>query len=95
MKNMGTFDPNWKPVIKGGLSDKDKARLLAAGWKMEVTGYDVKDADVGFAETDVPGGFLLYKVNIPAGTEYFYNPETGAAMLTGCGNPTCWRYLMR
>ena len=94
MKNMGNFDPNWKPVVPGGLTDEQKKTLMHAGWKAETTGYDVVDVDVGFVEPDVPGGFLLYKVNVPAGTDYLYNRETGAALLSSCGNPTCWRWLV-
>lgn len=94
MKNMGTFDPDWKPVMPGGLMDADRIALEELGWKREVTGYETYDVDIGFADTDVPTGFLLYKFNVPAGTEYYYNVETGAAVLASCGNPTCWRWLV-
>ena len=90
---MGTFGPNWKPVKKGGLTKVDKKALRDAGWKKEITGYEMKDVDIGFADDDILTGFILYKFNIPAGTEYYYNKETGAAMLSACGNPTCWRWL--
>ena len=93
MKNMGTFDPNWNPVKKGGLTEADKQELLQSGWKNEVTQYEMKDVDIGFADNTVPTGFLLYKFNVPAGTDYYYNSATGAAILTTCGNPTCWRWL--
>ena len=94
MRNMGTFNPDWKPVKAGGLTEEDWKKLEKNGWKQEVTGYDVKDVDVGFAEPDVPGGFLLYKVDIPIGTKYYYDCDTGAALLASCGNPTCWRWLV-
>ncbi len=41
MKNMGTFDPNWKPVKPGGLIQADRDALKKLGWKQEVTGYDL------------------------------------------------------
>ena len=94
MKNMGTFNPNRKPVKPGGLTKEDREKLEVIGWKREVTGYDVTDVDIGFAEPDLPHGFTLFKFNVPAGTEYYYNAADGAAVLSDCGNPTCWRWLV-
>ena len=93
MKNMGKFDPNWKPVKMGGLTEEDKKKLLEAGWKNEITRYETKDVDIGFIDPDIPTRFILYKFDVPEGTDYYYNSSTGAALLTNCGNPTCWRWL--
>ena len=93
MKNMGIFDPSWKPVIPGGLSDSDKKNFENLGWKHEVTYKISKDVDIGFADNDVPGGFSFYKFDVPEGTPYMYNPRDGRAVISGCGNPTCWRWL--
>jgi len=94
MKNHGRFDPTIFPVKSGGLTDDDIEKLEKQGWRQEKTQYDVEGADLGISDPDMPIPFLIRKFDIPAGTEYFYNPKTGEAVLTSCGNPTCWRHLM-
>ena len=93
MKNMGTFDPSWNPVVPGGLSDEQISELKKKGWKEEVTYKISTDVDIGFSDPSMPGGFSFYKFDIPAGTKYLYNPDDGRAAIVGCGNPTCWRWL--
>ena len=95
MKNLGTFDPDWNPVKPGGLTKDDISNLETRGWKHETTGYDVEGVDLGFVDPEIPSGFILYKVNVPKGEKYMYHPEHGGAIMMSCGNPTCWRHLLR
>ena len=94
MKNIGKFKPSWKPVKAGGLTKSDIAQLEKKGWRHEKTCYDAKGVDLGFLDTAVPSRFVIYKVNVPKGTEYMYHPAHGGAIIKSGGNPTCWRQLL-
>ena len=95
MKNIGKLDTSWNPIKPGGLTGDDINKLTEAGWKKEVTGYDVEGVDITFNDPEVPTGIVLYKVDVPKGTEYFYHAGHGGAILSECGNATCWRHLMK
>ncbi len=97
MTNIGLFRPggvHMNPVVPGGLTAEHTRDLEAKGWKPSITKTLLKDVDVGFADPEMPGGFTFRKVDIPAGTAYYYNPADGRAILSSCGNPTCWRWLV-
>lgn len=95
MKNMGVFDPNWNPVRAGGLSPHEVAHLKKQGWKPDITKHNVSDAPIGFSAPEIPGGFTMHNFSIKKGTKFLYNPKDHRAVLLECGNPTCWRYLVR
>jgi hypothetical protein len=95
MKNMGMFDPNWNPIRAGGLSAHDIAHLKKQGWKTGKTKKLVKEAPIGFSAPDIPGGYTMHNFSVPKGTAFLYNPKDERAILMECGNPTCWRYLLR
>ncbi|HDR8937055.1 hypothetical protein LGM38_17735 [Burkholderia vietnamiensis] len=94
MKHMGMYDPAVDPVVPGGLTSQQIADLKSAGWKPEITRYDVVDAYMTFSDPKMPGGVTLRRVSVPAGTEYLYNAEEGTAIVIACGNKTCWRHLL-
>lgn len=94
MKNMGTLDLNWNPVKAGGLADSEISYLKSRGWKAGTTKEDILDVPIGFAAPDLPGGFTMHNFSVPKGTRFLYNPEDERAVILGCGNPTCWRYLV-
>ena len=58
------------------------------------TQYNVTNAGVAFRDVSRPSGVVPKLVDIPAGVDYMFNPEVGTAVLLGCGNETCWRYLI-
>lgn len=95
MKNMGVLNENWNPVKAGGLSAHEVEYLKKQGWIEEKTIEDVKDVPIGFSAPEIPGGFTMHNFNVPKGTEYLYNPDDERAILKHCGNPTCWRYLLK
>ena len=95
MKNMGMFNPSWNPIRAGGLSQHDIDFLKKQRWIEGETTKDVDEAPVGFSAPDIPGGYTMHNFSIPKGTRYLYNPDDERAILLDCGNPTCWRYLMR
>ena len=95
MKNMGILNPNWNPIRAGGLSQHDIDYLKNQGWIEGETTKDVDEAPIGFTAPDIPGGYTMHNFSIPKGTKFLYNPDDERAILLGCGNPTCWRYLMR
>ena len=94
MKHMGDFDAAVGALKKGGLTPEDKLKLTSAGWRPEITRYDVTDAYIAFADESLPGKVTLKRVSVKAGTEYWYNADEGIAILSSCGNPTCWRHLL-
>lgn len=94
MKNMGVLDVNLNPVRAGGLSDQEVQELLDQGWLEGETIQDVDNVAIGFAAPELPGGFTMHNYSVPKGTQFLYNPEDERAIIRGCGNPTCWRYLM-
>ncbi|EKN6161981.1 hypothetical protein ACLMPM_03730 [Yersinia enterocolitica] len=95
MKNMGVINFNWNPIRAGGLSQHDIDHLKQQGWVEGITDKDVDEAPIGFTAPDIPGGYTMHNFSIPAGTKFLYNPDDERAIITACGNPTCWRYLMR
>lgn len=95
MKNMGVLNPYWNPVKAAGLTQTDIDYLAKAGWKHHTVEDDVPDAPVGFAAPEMPGGYTMHNVSIPKGTEVMYDPDTERAVILACGNPTCWRYLVK
>jgi hypothetical protein len=95
MKNMGRLNPNLNPIKAGGLSSHEVAYLKQQGWIEGVTEKDVDEAPIGFVAPELPGGYTMHNYSVPKGTEYLYNPEDERAILRECGNPTCWRYLLK
>lgn len=95
MKNMGMWRADISPLRAGGLTDQEVAYLVGLGWIRASTEKDVEEAPIGFAAPELPGGYTMHNYSIPAGTEYLYNPEDERAIILDCGNPTCWRYLMK
>jgi hypothetical protein len=93
MRHEGLFDPNVDPLVPGGITEEQKRDLESRGWGRATTQYHVTNAGIGFKDDSRPGGVVLKLVDVPEGVEYLYNPDDGTAMLTACGNPTCWRYL--
>lgn len=95
MKNQGVLDVNQNPTKAGGLTKSDIKYLKDLGWKEGVVEKKAKDVAIGFAAPELPGGFTLHNYDVPKGTEYLYNPKDERAILKACGNPTCWRYLLK
>lgn len=94
MKNMGLFDPSIDPVKRGGLTETDIRELESKGWKKGITTELAQDVAIGFSAPHLPTGFILQNYSVPEGTEFLYNPIDETAIITRCGNPTCWRYLL-
>ena len=94
MKHMGVLSADVDPVVPGGVPEESLAPLLDKGWIRGTTKYDVTNAGVAFSDPELPGGVVLRLVDIPAGTDYIANPSEGTAIILGCGNATCWRYLL-
>lgn len=95
MKHFGMLDSTVDPLVPGGLTKKQQEELRRKGWGEETTRYDVRNVGIGFSSPDLPGGVIFKLVDVPAGTRYMYNPEDGTAIIMDCGNPSCWRYLLR
>lgn len=93
MKNLGLFDPAINPVIKGGLTPEQEADLEARGWKSAVTDKHLKNVDIVIKDEDSPSGITLGLFDVAPGLRYYYNPDTGEALVADCGNASCWRYL--
>lgn len=94
MKNMDVLDTNWNPVRAGGLSKHEIDYLKQQGWVEGKTKKLVREAPIGFTAPHIPGGFTMHNFSIPKGTKFLYNPVDERAVITACGNPTCWRYLL-
>jgi hypothetical protein len=95
VKNMGILDPNLNPVRAGGLSPHEIGYLKKQGWKEGTTKKLVAEAPIGFSAPHIPGGFTVHNFSVPKGTKFLYNPVDERAIILACGNPTCWRYLIR
>ncbi|MBF6616650.1 MAG: hypothetical protein ITG07_07995 [Candidimonas sp.] len=95
MKNMGILNTAWNPIRPGGLTTHEVDYLKGLGWKEATVEQDVSDVPIGFAAPELPGAVTMHNFSVPAGTKVLYNPEDERAIILGCGNPTCWRYLMR
>lgn len=95
MKNQGVLNASRNPVRAGGLTPHEITYLKQQGWIESETTEDVSDAPIGLAAPELPGGFTMHNFSLPKGTKYLYNPTDERAILRECGNPTCWRYLLR
>lgn len=95
MKNQGLLNVHWNPVKAGGLSQHEIDYLKQQGWIEGETQEHVDEAPIGFSAPDIPGGFTMHNFSVPKGTKYLYNPDDERAVILECGNPTCWRYLMK
>lgn len=95
MKNMGFLRYDWNPVVPGGLSEHQIKHLESLGWLHGTSDHDVDEAPVGFMDAVLPGQFTMHNVSIRSGTKFMYDPDTERAVILECGNPSCWRYLMR
>ena len=89
------FDASVDPLVEGGLTEDHQNELENQGWKRATTQYNVTNAGVAFRDVSRPSGVVLKLVDVPAGVDYMmFNPEDGTAAILGCGNETCWRYLI-
>ena len=95
MKNMGIFDPNWNPIMPGGLTEHDVGHLKRLGWLEGTTEVDAPDVPIAFSAPELPGRVTMHNFSVPKGTRYLYNPKDERAVLLDCANATCWRYLVR
>ena len=82
------------PVIEGGLSEEQIQEALQGGWKKSVTQNDHDNIDTVFADPSNPAGFSIAPAWIPAGTPYLWHLD-GRAVYASCGNPSCWRWLVK
>ncbi len=92
---MGLLNSSWNPVRAAGLTQHEIDYLKKQGWKAGTTKKLAENIPIGFAAPELPGGFTMHNFNVPKGTKFLYNPADERAILLDCGNPTCWRYLMR
>lgn len=95
MKNMGMWRAEINPVRAGGLTAQEISYLESLGWVAGETTSIAEEVPIGFAAPEIPGGFTMHNYSVPAGTKFLYNPDDERAIILSCGNPTCWRYLMK
>lgn len=94
LASVGAFDPSRSPVMPGGLTPADIKQLQAKGWKAGTTDKVNSDAYMVFRSSDTPGGFAVWRTTINPGISIIFDPKSGHAATTNCGNPTCWRWLV-
>jgi hypothetical protein len=93
MKNEGVFDPARDAIVPGGLTPADRRQLEGAGWVLATTPDLRSSVEMAGPASDFPGGVLLRKFDVPKGTEYYYNPADGRAIIVEGANATVWDWL--
>lgn len=93
LADLGVVPGRWNPLLDQGLRSDQIDALVNSGWKTGITSGR-KEAYMLFKSSDVPGGVALWRTRIEPGKPFIYDPRTGYAVKSDCGNPTCWRWLV-
>ncbi len=94
MLNEGQFDAATGGLLPNGVTSEQRKQLLQSGWRIATTNDVRRNVEmVGRSTAGFPGPVLLRKFDVAKGTEYFYNPKDGRAVIASGGNATVWQWL--